>query len=250
MRKKKKKQKKLKKKNPVAKLLRSPMLRNKIVKNKKKVYEDDFVCFAYRYKYVDGEYSAISPYSDIAFVPGFYSFNPLKGFNDGMENKVQDIKVLDFIPPYIPDDVECVDLLFKNTNSTLVHAIETFKRGSSSWNTFGTPFSSYKGNGNANGTFVYTGFKPAFVMCKRTDGGTQNWCIMDNKRGYNPDVQQLHPNTSGVETLGSGDTLDLLSNGFKMRATDGDKNGNGETFIYMAIGQSLVGSNNVPCTGV
>ena len=111
-------------------------------------------------------------------------------------------------------------------------------------------FSSYKGNGNANGTFVYTGFKPAFVMCKRTDGGTQNWCIMDNKRGYNPDVQQLHPNTSGVETLGSGDTLDLLSNGFKMRATDGDKNGNGETFIYMAIGQSLVGSNNVPCTGV
>jgi len=119
---------------------------NATLKNKKKVYEDDFVCFAYRYKYVDGEYSAISPYSDIAFVPGFYAFNPLKGFNDGMENKVQDIKVLDFIPPYIPDDVECVDLLFKNTNSTLVHAIETFKRGSSSWNTIGTPFSSYKGN--------------------------------------------------------------------------------------------------------
>ena len=109
-------------------------------------------------------------------------------------------------------------------------------------------FGSYTGNGNANGVFVYTGFKPALVMCKRTDGGTQNWCIMDNKRGYNPDVQQLHPNANNAESLGSGDTLDLLSNGFKMRATDGDKNGNGETFIYMAFGQSLVGSNNVPCT--
>ena len=109
-------------------------------------------------------------------------------------------------------------------------------------------FGSYTGNGNAYGTFVYTGFKPALVMCKRTDGGTQNWCIMDNKRGYNPDVQQLHPNNSNAESLGSGDTLDLLSNGFKMRATDGDKNGSGETFIYMAIGQSIVGSNNVPAT--
>ncbi len=109
-------------------------------------------------------------------------------------------------------------------------------------------FGSYTGNGNADGTFIYTGFKPAFVMCKRTDGGTQNWCIMDNKRGYNPDVQQLHPNNSNVESLGSGDTLDLLSNGFKMRVNDGDKNGSGETFIYMAFGQSLVGSNNIPCT--
>ena len=109
-------------------------------------------------------------------------------------------------------------------------------------------FGKYTGNGNADGTFVYTGFKPALVMCKRTDGGTQNWCIMDNKRGYNPDVQQLHPNANNVESLGSGDTLDLLSNGFKMRATDGDKNGSGETFIYMAFGQSIVGSNNVPAT--
>ena len=90
--------------------------------------------------------------------------------------------------------------------------------------------------------------KTAVVRCKRTDGGTQNWCIMENKRGYNPDVQQLQPNANNVESVGSGDTVDVRSNGFKMRATDGDKNGSGETFIYMAIGQSLVGSNNVPCT--
>ena len=112
-------------------------------------------------------------------------------------------------------------------------------------------FGSYIGNGNADGVFVYTGFKPAFVMCKRSDGGTQNWCIMDNKRGLNPDVQQLHPNTDGVETLGSGDTLDLLSNGFKMRANDGDKNGSDETFIYMAIAEEPLVANvgeSIPAT--
>ena len=110
----------------------------------------------------------------------------------------------------------------------------------------------YTGNGNADGAFVYCGFKPAFVMCKRSDGGTQNWCIMDNKRGYNPDVQQLHPNTSGAESLGSGDTLDLLSNGFKMRTTDGDKNGNGtNTYIYMAIAEEPLVANvgaSIPAT--
>ena len=112
-------------------------------------------------------------------------------------------------------------------------------------------FGSYTGNGNADGTFVYTGMKPALVMCKRTDGGTQNWCIMDNKRGYNPDVQQLHPNANNVESLGSGDTLDLLSNGFKMRATDGDKNGSGETFIYMAFAEEPLVANvgaSIPAT--
>jgi hypothetical protein len=111
---------------------------------------------------------------------------------------------------------------------------------------------SYTGNGYADGTFVYTGFKPALVICKRSDGGTQNWCIMDNKRGYNPDVQQLHPNANNAESLGSGDTLDLLSNGFKMRVNDGDKNGSGETFIYLAFAEeplvANVGTNGIPAT--
>ena len=119
---------------------------NAQLKNKRKVYEDDFVCFAYRYKYVDDEYSAISPYSDIAFVPGFYSYNSLKGFNNGMVNKVQDIKVLDFIPPHTPSDVASIELLFKKTDSTTIHVVESFKRNSSEWNSTGSPGTSYKGN--------------------------------------------------------------------------------------------------------
>jgi hypothetical protein len=105
-------------------------------------------------------------------------------------------------------------------------------------------FGSYTGNGNADGTFVYTGFKPAFVMVKAT-GLVKNWCILDNKRdGYNPQNEQLHPNTSGAETMGSGSTGDLLSNGFKWKVTDDDKNGSGATYIYMAFAsEPLVGDN-------
>jgi len=101
-------------------------------------------------------------------------------------------------------------------------------------------FGSYTGNGNADGTFVYTGFKPAFVLMKKTSGGqARNWCILDNKReGFNPENDQLHPNTNGVESMGSGTTLDLLSNGFKLRVTDDDKNGSGDPYIFMAFAEN------------
>ena len=62
------------------------------IHDRDRVYEDDFVCFAYRYKYVDGEYSAISPYSNVAFKAGFYSYNPIKGFNGGMVNRAKKYK--------------------------------------------------------------------------------------------------------------------------------------------------------------
>ena len=110
-------------------------------------------------------------------------------------------------------------------------------------------FGKYTGNGNANGTFIYTGFKPAFIIIKRTDT-TSNWTMFDNKRdGFNCDQAQLKPNTNDAEDAGSASTfLDILSNGFKCRNTAADKNGSGGTYIYMAFGQSLVGSNNIPCT--
>ena len=108
-------------------------------------------------------------------------------------------------------------------------------------------FGSYKGNGNADGAFVYTGFKPAFIMIKRTDTSS-NWTMFDNKRdGFNCDQGQLKANTEDSEDPGSASTfLDILSNGFKCRNTASDKNASGGTYIYMAFGQSLVGSNNVP----
>ena len=101
---------------------------------------------------------------------------------------------------------------------------------------------SYGGNGNANGTFIYTGFKPAFILQKRIDNAG-SWNILDNKReGYNVDNNRLFPDTTGTEnTL---DIVDILSNGFKWRATGSNYNNSGETNIYIAFAeQPLIGDN-------
>ena len=110
-------------------------------------------------------------------------------------------------------------------------------------------FGSYVGNGNANGTFVYTGFKPAFVIVKR-DNGSENWTMHDNKRstsnGFNPVDKTLHPNQNYSTSTGTARGMDLLSNGFKFTGTD-EGNISSNTYIFMAFGQSIVGTNNVPC---
>ena len=107
-------------------------------------------------------------------------------------------------------------------------------------------FGSYTGNGNADGPMIYTGFKPAFVIIKKTDGA-DNWTINDNKRvGYNADNNELFANLSNAED--TNDVLDLVSNGFKLRHTAGRHNTSGGSYIYMAFGQSIVGSNNIPAT--
>ena len=107
---------------------------------------------------------------------------------------------------------------------------------------------SYTGNASTNGTFVYTGFKPAFVMIKVTNG-VDNWFIFDNRRstsGGNVVDDYLYPNLSNAE--GGTDILDFLSNGFKLRTTDGGQNGS-SNYIYMAFAESpLVSSNGVPAT--
>ena len=108
-------------------------------------------------------------------------------------------------------------------------------------------FGSYTGNGNANGPFVYTGFKPAFIMIKRTDT-TADWIMKDNKRPtvQNPVTSLLYPNTSGAEATGVNDA-DFLSNGYKIRTTGTAENASGGTYIYMAFAEApLVGTNNVP----
>jgi hypothetical protein len=120
-------------------------------------------------------------------------------------------------------------------------------------------FGSYTGNGNNDGTFVYTGFKPAFVMIKRTSN-TDNWYMKDNKRSgtaalqnfgqMNPNQTQ-HPsaNNSNAENKASAFATDILSNGFKLRGTDAGLNQSGESYIYMCFAEApLVGTNNVPCT--
>ena len=102
---------------------------------------------------------------------------------------------------------------------------------------------TYTGNGNANGPFVYCGFKPAWVMAKNVDDtGGRNWGIQDSSRAStNPCDKHLKADSSEVENSGlAGSTfqIDLLSNGFKVRNNTGIWNNNGETIIFMAFAES------------
>jgi hypothetical protein len=93
---------------------------------------------------------------------------------------------------------------------------------------------SYVGNGSADGVFVHTGFKVAFLLTKRTDT-SENWEIRDIKRNpFNRTNRALFPHTSGTEDNGSVD-FDFLSNGFKLRNVNGSTNANGGTYIYYAV---------------
>ena len=94
---------------------------------------------------------------------------------------------------------------------------------------------SYTGNGSTDGTFVYTGFKPAFVLMKRSDSA-ENWDMLDNKRNtFNASDKLLKPNLSNAE--GTFSTIDMLSNGFKQRNSDAEFNASGGTYIYLAIAE-------------
>jgi len=108
-------------------------------------------------------------------------------------------------------------------------------------------FGSYTGNGNADGTFVYTGFKPAMVIVKLSSG-SNNWNIHDNKRDtFNVVDRKLEPNVTDADSEDS--PKDFLSNGFKCRGTGGNLNASGSTYIYMAFAENpFVTSTGIPAT--
>ena len=113
---------------------------------------------------------------------------------------------------------------------------------------------SYKGNGNADGTFVYTGFKPAWIMVKEATN-TSNWNVFDNQRSQpnSPSSQGiLRANLSSAEFTGSTALfVDFLSNGFKFRGNSVDTNRSGGTFIYMAFAEApFVSSGGIPTTAI
>ena len=115
-------------------------------------------------------------------------------------------------------------------------------------------FGSYTGNGSTDGTFVYTGFKPAWIMIKRTSG-TDGWVIYDNKREtFNVHNLILDANTSNPEEdVSAYNTLDILSNGFKCRGGSSGSgtatNQSGGSYIYMAFAESpFTTSTGVPTT--
>ena len=99
-------------------------------------------------------------------------------------------------------------------------------------------FSTYEGNGSSDGTFVYTGFRPAFVITKRADTGGDNWHILDNKREIdNPAEQVVLTNGATAESTTSSSKIDFLSNGFKCRGTGSSINTSGLTYVYIAFAE-------------
>ena len=108
-------------------------------------------------------------------------------------------------------------------------------------------FGSYTGNGSTDGTFVYLGFKPAFVMTKRTNT-TGNWQMHDAVRDIDNEVEKrLYPNVNNAEL--TSDFADFTANGFKLRNTGSDTNASGSTYIYMAFAENpFVTSTGIPTT--
>ena len=129
-----------------------------------------------------------------------------------------------------------------HANEEMIAYIFAEKQGYSS-------ISQYKGNGNANGPFIYTGFKPAFIMI-RGYAGTDDWIMVDNKRsGYNPENEHLDANNNAAESDGSGN-IDFLSNGFKIKSTFSSMNYSTGKYIYIAFAENpFVTSTGVPGTG-
>ena len=107
-------------------------------------------------------------------------------------------------------------------------------------------FGEYTGNGNANGTFVFLGFKPAFILFKKYSD-TSEWSMFDNKRNtFNVVNHHVYADLPNAE--GDDDDLDFLSNGFKHRSAAGNTNGSSATYIYAAFAEApFVNSNEVPC---
>jgi len=109
-------------------------------------------------------------------------------------------------------------------------------------------FGKYTGNGNAAGTYIYLGFRPAFFMTKKSSASGNNWTIWDNKRDPdNPMDLLLHPNSSNAEN-DSGDDIQFFSNGIRLNNTSGGNNADGATYIFMAFAEApTVNSKGVPC---
>ena len=130
----------------------------------------------------------------------------------------------------------------QNTNSMICYAFAE-KQGYSK-------FGKYVGNGNANGAFVYTGFKPAWLMIKDI-GAAGNWFITDHKRNpFNLTDDWLVANGSGAETnYVNASSVDYLSNGFKLRTTYSEANTSGRTYVYFAFAENpFVTSTGIPTT--
>ena len=97
----------------------------------------------------------------------------------------------------------------------------------------------YTGNGAADGQFVNTGFRPAWIMIKSSSSGSRDWMVYDNKRlGYNVDNNVLRAMAATAATEQTDDDIDILSNGFKLRRASSNTNSSGVTYAYLAFAET------------
>jgi hypothetical protein len=100
-------------------------------------------------------------------------------------------------------------------------------------------FGSFTGNGSADGPFVYTSFRPRWIMWKNSSTGGTDWTIVDSSRNtYNVANSGLQPNGSYAEASNSNYQIDFLSNGFKLRTTNAEANQSGISIIYAAFAEN------------
>ena len=102
------------------------------------LFQRKFPRFAYRYKYIDNEYSSIGPFSEVAFIPGHFSYHPTEAYNKGMVNNLKKLTLQDFIPSDIPKDVIQVDLLYKNEINPNIYVIKSITKDDAAWNADGS----------------------------------------------------------------------------------------------------------------
>ena len=129
-----------------------------------------------------------------------------------------------------------------DTSQEIIYAFKSIKGFSK--------FGRFTGTGSSNGPFIYTGFKPAFIITRRTSGATGDWQLYDNKRTpFNVADTILFPNGNTADSQADGYAMDILSNGFKIRTDNSNKNNSGSKYIFMAFAEMpFVGSNDTPAT--
>ena len=97
---------------------------------------------------------------------------------------------------------------------------------------------TYIGNGVADGTFVFCGFRPAWLLTKKTSANG-SWILWDNKRNpRNVCGIDINPNRNSKEDTFSNHDVDFLSNGFKLRSSDSTTNDNADTYVFIAFAES------------
>jgi len=102
-------------------------------------------------------------------------------------------------------------------------------------------FGTYTGNGDVDGPFIYTGFKPRWILIKNASTGGLNWRFIDTERSpFNPMSKVLYPNVSNAEATSTVNQIDALSNGFKIRGDGTGSNTSGDTLIYAAFAEHPV----------